>query len=45
VTFAVSSGKAMLSMVNSILANLAQIAKPATEASAEPAVKMIAKTA
>ncbi|NMQ27249.1 phasin family protein [Candidatus Accumulibacter phosphatis] len=45
VDFAVSSGKAMLSTVNSMLANLAQIAKPATEVSAEPAVKMIAKTA
>ena len=45
VDLAVSSGKAMLSTVNSMLANLAQIAKPATEASAEPAVKMIAKTA
>lgn len=43
--FAVSSGKALLSSATSMFANLTQVAKPATEVSAKPAVKMIAKTA
>jgi phasin family protein len=45
VDFAVSSGKTMLSSVASMLANLAQFTKPASEVSAEPVVKLIAKTA
>lgn len=45
VDFAVSSGKQMVTTVTSMLANLAQFTKPATEVSAKPAAKMIAKTA
>jgi len=45
VTFAVSSGKAMVSSLTSALGKMGQIAKPAAAVSATPAVKMIAKTA
>ena len=45
VDFAVSSGKAMVTSLTSMLANLAQFTKPVTAVTAEPAVKMIAKAA
>ncbi len=45
VTFAMSSGKAMVSSLTSMLGKLSQIAKAPAPVSATPAVKMIAKTA